>query len=401
MADATASGPEIKTTSPTPDTAPADGPMLAADGTPLKRSLARALRREKLRALALIAPLLIFILVTFIAPILDMLFRSVENQIVAETLPRTVIALQDYDHTTGEAPGEDAFAALYMDLFEAETFKVHTRLGTRLNYETTGVSSLFRKTGRGIGRMDTDVYTDQFQDLDPAWEDPGTWISLLGDAGAQSLLTDTASAWQSWERVVIEEEDELAEEEPADVIYTMLYRDLARLGPDGVASYGGAEADLLKSAAAAVDGFETVSIRDQFIDIEEDWGDTEVWATIQTFSPAYTSGYFLSAVDLQMTPSGIEQQPDDQKIYILLFQRTLFMSLVIMGSCILLGYPIAYLLSSLPLRTSNVLLILVLLPFWTSLLVRTSAWKVLLQQQGSSMTFLSGSGSWRMARVSS
>jgi putative spermidine/putrescine transport system permease protein len=58
------------------------------------------------------------------------------------------------------------------------------------------------------------------------------------------------------------------------------------------------------------------------------------------------------------------------------------MSLVITISCILLGYPIAYLLSNLPLRTSNLLLILVLLPFWTSLLVRTSAWKVLLQNQG-------------------
>lgn len=60
----------------------------------------------------------------------------------------------------------------------------------------------------------------------------------------------------------------------------------------------------------------------------------------------------------------------------------MFMSLTIMFSCILLGYPIAFLLSNLPLRTSNLLLILVLLPFWTSLLVRTSAWKVLLQQQG-------------------
>jgi len=50
--------------------------------------------------------------------------------------------------------------------------------------------------------------------------------------------------------------------------------------------------------------------------------------------------------------------------------------------CILLGYPIAWLLANLPLRTSNLLMILVLLPFWTSLLVRTSAWIVLLQQNG-------------------
>ena len=56
--------------------------------------------------------------------------------------------------------------------------------------------------------------------------------------------------------------------------------------------------------------------------------------------------------------------------------------------CILLGYPIAFLLATLPMRTSNVLMILVLLPFWTSLLVRTSAWKVLLQNQGVINDFL-------------
>ncbi len=56
--------------------------------------------------------------------------------------------------------------------------------------------------------------------------------------------------------------------------------------------------------------------------------------------------------------------------------------------CILLGYPIAFLLATLPMRSSNVLMILVLLPFWTSLLVRTSAWKVLLQNQGVINDFL-------------
>jgi putative spermidine/putrescine transport system permease protein len=58
------------------------------------------------------------------------------------------------------------------------------------------------------------------------------------------------------------------------------------------------------------------------------------------------------------------------------------MSLVVTAATLLIGYPIAYLLASLPLRTSNLLMILVLLPFWTSLLVRTSAWIVLLQQNG-------------------
>ena len=107
-----------------------------------------------------------------------------------------------------------------------------------------------------------------------------------------------------------------------------------------------------------------------------------MWGTIKAFTPEYTSGYFLASVDLKKSPDGIESLPEDRQIYMLLFKRTLFMSLMIMGSCILLGYPIAFLLANLPMRTSNLLMILVLLPFWTSLLVRTSAWKILLQQQG-------------------
>ena len=64
--------------------------MMAADGRTLKSSLNRALRRQKLRALLLITPLLLFILITFVVPIGQMLFRSVEYQIVGDTIPRTV-----------------------------------------------------------------------------------------------------------------------------------------------------------------------------------------------------------------------------------------------------------------------------------------------------------------------
>jgi putative spermidine/putrescine transport system permease protein len=78
----------------------------------------------------------------------------------------------------------------------------------------------------------------------------------------------------------------------------------------------------------------------------------------------------------------VNARPENQQLYIKLFIRTMIMSLIITGSCILLGYPVAWLLANLPVRSANVLMILVLLPFWTSLLVRTSAWKVLLQQQG-------------------
>ncbi len=260
-----------------------NGPVLAADGTPLKRSLARALRVQKTRALLLIAPLLIFVLVTFLLPIGQMLFRSIENDIVSDTLPLTVVELAKWDSGTGDLPPEEVFAAFAHDMQAAVEAKIHTKLGSRLNFEKTGFSSMFRKTGRRVKRWD--------------------------------LATD---------------------------------------GP----------------------------FKEQFIDAHKGWGDIETWRTIQTHSGRLTDGYFLSAIDMQKTPDGPAMQSEDTRILITLFKRTLFMSLVITFSCILFGYPVAWILANLPTRTANMLMILVLLPFWTSLLVRTSAWKIMLQQQG-------------------
>jgi putative spermidine/putrescine transport system permease protein len=260
--------------------------LTTRDGRPLKVSLARALRREKLRSLMLIAPLLLFILISFLAPIGDMLFRSVENSIVQDTLPTTVAALQNWDSESNELPGEEVYAALHADLLVATENRTHTRLGSRLNYEESGMSSLFRSTGRQVRRMEEGNY------------------------------------------------------------------------------------------------------KEQFIDAHDDWGNVRTWQIIKLYSPIITSGYFLNAVDAQLTPEGVELKPENQRIYLFLFGRTFYLSTVITVSCLLLGYPVAFLLANLPLRASNMLMILVLLPFWTSLLVRTSAWKVLLQQQGVINDFL-------------
>jgi putative spermidine/putrescine transport system permease protein len=135
---------------------------------------------------------------------------------------------------------------------------------------------------------------------------------------------------------------------------------------------------------ARLDEVPPVELRPAFIEeADEDWADPEVWATIQRLSGHYTANYFLTAVDLERTTTGeIVEKPEFEQIYVFLFERTLWLSLTITFSCLLLGYPIAWLLANLPLRIANLLLILVLLPFWTSLLVRTSSWIVLLQQQG-------------------
>ena len=255
-------------------------PLTTADGTPLKVSFDRALRRSRLRALGLVLPLFVFLLITFLVPIGDMLFRSVENQLVGRVLHRTVPKLAEWDPVSGELPDEATFAALAADFREGRENRTIGRVGVRLNYDLGGMSSLFRKTGRRAKRI---------------------------------------------------------------------------TGP----------------------------YREAMIKLDKRWGDPDVWRLIQRESGAYTASYYLAAVDMRFTADGsIARQDEERQIYLRLFGRTLWLSLIITVLCLLLGYPISYLMATLPVRTGNLLMIMVLLPFWTSLLVRTTCWIALLQQQG-------------------
>jgi putative spermidine/putrescine transport system permease protein len=381
------------------------GPMRAADGTPLKKSLARALRRQKLRALALIAPLLIFVLVTFVAPIVDMLFRSVENQIVDETLPRTVIALRNWDSNSGQVPDSPVFDALAVDFQIATEQKIHTKLGSRLNYENPGISSVFRSTGRGADNLGKDAQKT-LSGIDPRWKDPAIWAAIFGTEKWQKAVADwiaegdaagtmpkfaanpdvaavlplAASAYAAFAADVrANGRKAVTETKLWPVVFTALEQDLAN-GASGAEALPAPGAELVAAAKAA--NLPTLDTKAAFLEIDPGWGKIDLWQTIKAYSSPYTAGYFLNAVDLENTPKGIAVRPDNERIYIKLFWRTLWMSLTITFCCLLLGYPVAWLLANLRASTSNVLMILVLLPFWTSLLVRTSAWKVLLQQQG-------------------
>jgi len=394
------------------------GPILASDGTPLKQRLARSLRMQKLRALALIAPLLLFVLVTFIAPIADMLFRSVENEIVSNTLPDTVATISDWDPTSQEQPPEPVFRALYFDLFLAAEAKEHTKLGTRLNYEQVGISSLFRTSGRKLDDIGK-IYQKWLVKLDPAWKSGTFWNELMRGAAGTAPATELMASQRARLRALTGDPmkrdigfvpgSEIARllpfttrEYTANALFTAIAknRDIAKTGPweavyaalavelgdpevqRAVAGYQGPGGDQLRAAAAAIDSAPARDFTAAMIKADKDWANPANIQAIKVHSGKYTIGYYLNAIDMQMTLDGVAQRPENQQIYLMLFGRTLFMSLVITASCILLGYPIAWILANLPLRTSNLLMILVLLPFWTSLLVRTSAWKVMLQQQG-------------------
>ena len=76
------------------------------------------------------------------------------------------------------------------------------------------------------------------------------------------------------------------------------------------------------------------------------------------------------------------QRMIESKSYARIFRTTFQVSFLTTAICILIGYPLAYFMAQLPQRLANLCLITVLLPFWTSLLVRTYAWLVLLQKRG-------------------
>jgi putative spermidine/putrescine transport system permease protein len=113
------------------------------------------------------------------------------------------------------------------------------------------------------------------------------------------------------------------------------------------------------------------------------WAQPAIWGTIRNLSSPVHSLFFLSALDLHRQPDGtIAQQTEDQRVHITIYLRTLAVALAVTFMCIVLGFPLAYMLAHLSNNTANLLLIFVLIPFWTSLLVRTTAWTVLLQNTG-------------------
>ncbi len=256
--------------------------MAEIGGADLKLQFARAERRRRRRAFLMTLPLLLFIGVTFLAPVAEMLFRSVDNEFVHDTLRETRVAIADWDGE--ELPPQKVFAAMLSDIRAGIPDKSVTRLGQRLNYKISGVSSVFRKTARAVRRLPDTV------------DDPRA--ALLG--------------------------------------------------------------------------------------IHKKWGDVELWRGVRFFADRYTGGNYLDAADFYYEPERDEyvRRDEDDRVYTRLFWRTLAMSAVITLLTFILGYPVAFLIAGLPSRAGNILLIFVLLPFWTSLLVRTTAWIVLLYQEG-------------------
>ncbi|WP_075257201.1 ABC transporter permease [Herbaspirillum camelliae] len=261
-------------------------PLAEPDPQQLKRDLRAAQTRKRLGALALIAPLAIFLLLTFVAPIVALLQRAIENPEVATTLPQTVAVLAKWDRKS--ALPDQAYSALAEDLARAKEDTTAGNLARRLNIEL---------------------------------------------AGSRSLVMGTARA--------------------------MPLRD--------------AEGKPLSPAAT----------REAIIALNAQWGQPDVWRVIAQNGSVYSPYYLLASLDLRQNVFGdIEAAPPESAIYRTIFGRTLWMSAVVTCITLLLAYPLAYWLSTMSERRANLLMILVLIPFWTSILVRVAAWIVLLQSEG-------------------
>ena len=252
--------------------------LTTVDGIPLRQALANAQRKKKIKAVLMVMPLFVFLFLSFFYPIGLMMFRSVENPLIHENLPLTGAALETWDGK--DLPNESVYEAMVKDLVVARNNKTIGRVATRMNFEKSGIRSVFTKSAR--------------------------------------------------------------------------------------------KAKNIKAP-----------FKEGLIKVNKSWGERETWAAIKRLSGEYTSVNYLAAVDRHYdVDDNIVMQPEERQVYVGLFMRTAWMAIIVTAACLFLGYPIAYLLANLPMRYSNLLMIMVLLPFWTSLLVRTTSWIVLLQTQG-------------------
>ncbi len=202
--------------------------------------------------------------------------------------------------------------------------------------------------------------------------------TAVGDPELRQTLPQTAAFLNGWdgtglpdERVFATEAHELAEAEQAQTIGALAQRLNFQ--------HAGLRALLLKTARADL----SPPYRASMIGLDARWGEPETWQLLRGARGPFTALYLARALDRDVAPGGaILPLPRDQAVFVDLFVRTVWMSVVVTALCVLIGYPVAFTLSTLPPRWARIGIGLVLIPFWISILVRTTAWLILLQRDG-------------------
>lgn len=192
-------------------------------------------------------------------------------------------------------------------------------------------------------------------------------------------LPQTSIAMKAWD----------GEGMPSDAAFEALLVDLRQADRRDVAEAArrlnyeipGFRTVLVKTASRVASA--TGPARQALTAIDANWGKADYWRVIRNAAPAVTPYYLLSAIDMETKPDGgIGMVSEDRRIFLEVLGRSLWISGVVTLVCLLLAFPVAFHITTVSAKWRGVLLLLVLLPFWTSLLVRSSAWVVLLQDNG-------------------
>jgi putative spermidine/putrescine transport system permease protein len=199
-----------------------------------------------------------------------------------------------------------------------------------------------------------------------------------------NTLGHTAQALSRWDRTSA----------PPDEAYSALIKDLSAIKEQ---SDAGALARRLNSDISGARSlvmstyralpFEPnltpLQTRERLITLDARWSELGYWQAIAKNGSRWTPDYLLASLDLQRDVQGnITKVDADAAAFGKILVRTFQISAIVTLCCLILGYPLAYWLSTLSARQANMLMILVLVPFWTSILVRVAAWIVLLQTNG-------------------
>ncbi|MFO1158674.1 MAG: ABC transporter permease [Reyranellaceae bacterium] len=178
---------------------------------------------------------------------------------------------------------------------------------------------------------------------------------------------------------------------PGEPVYAALVEDLRAMRGTPTVALAGRRLNyavpgyrgLITKTARSLPDTGVPSKKDALIAIDDKWGDPAFLAVLRQQAGRLTDFYLLTAVDLERNPTdGLQGVSRDHAVFIDLYGRTLLISVAVTGLCLLIGYPVAAVMAAASAGTANLLLMLVLVPFWTSLLVRSTAWVILLQNEG-------------------
>lgn len=198
-----------------------------------------------------------------------------------------------------------------------------------------------------------------------------------------TAMPHTAAALANWEGTALPDE-QLFATVGHEILVLQEARQLDSVGSDLNRVMGDAKSLMARTARGLASKVVVPgAFNTTMTGIDKRWGQIGTWMQLKKMAPAYSATNYLAALDLRYDDQGkVVQQPESRRIYVSILIKTLMVALGITALCMILGYPLAYMLATLPAKTSNLLMVMVLLPFWTSLLVHTSAWMVILQSNG-------------------